>query len=542
MAFAAVLGATAVVGQSIWLRELSLLWFGSELCWGMTLAAWLLGVSAGAASSGAASARIRPAYLAAVCALGLSATVPAGLWLLRAARSLVGPGAGEFIPLPAMLALTAAAAGLSGLWVGAMFPAGCALARADPRGPALGSTRRTIGIFFVCEALGTLIGGAAFTFWWVERVDAFSLAGGLSAALLLALAAASFRLGGPGGRAARWAGPGVCAAAAGAWIVLTVAGVAASADQASKQRRWADLAAGGRHVAGAESAFARIDLGYWPGQWSLYVNCRPAAAFPNRVAVAPYVHLAAAQCPRLGRVLLIGQATGELADELRGYPGVALEAVELDRKVQEIISAHVAPAPRPPTAYADARHYLKASPRRYDLILLAPADPTSITTARFYTREFFREVRSHLTDEGVLAFSLPGPAETISPQLRDYLGSVYWAAKGVFGEMIWTWGDPTYVFAAGSAGGAAAGGGVLTADPLMLVARHKRHRAGAAGEPPAPEQHWLRSPQPDAWTFDPAFFLSWREDRLHSSRRGWRSSAGPWLGRPPTASTPTPGP
>lgn len=490
LGFAVALGATAVAGQSIWVRELSLLWFGSELCWGMTLAAWLLGVSVGATVSGRVCSRLGPAPVATACALLLAATLPAGLWLLRAARGLLAPGVGEFVPLPQMLGLTAAVAGTTGLWVGALFPAGCALAAA-----LFGSPRRSIGLFFLAEAVGTLIGGVCFTFWWVERFDAFALSGGLSAALLAALATACVAR--RGGRLCA----AVSAPAAVALAAACLLGAASAADRASKQRRWADLVPASRHVAGRESRFARIDLGRLQDQWTLYLNCQPAGTFPDRRAVAPYVHLAAAQCPRLRSALLIGQATGELAGELRTLPGVGVEAVELDPLAHEVLAAHVRPPPPAPSRFADGRHYLKASGARYDLILLATADPASIATARFYSREFFGEVRRHLSDEGVLAFSLAGPAGQISDQLRDYLGTIHRAAEGVFAETLWTWGDPAYVFAARSAG-------VLTADADMLVRRWTRHR-GDRPAPPGPE---------GGFQFDPLYFHSYREDRLQPAK------------------------
>jgi len=514
-AFALALGATSVVAQSIWIRELSLLWFGSELCWGMTLAAWLLGVAAGAASAGAITSRLRPAAVATACGLALAATLLAGLWLLRGAHAALAGGVGELIPAPSMLALTAAVAGTTGLWVGALFPAGCALAaagRGDANLPAglFGSTRRTIGVFFLLEALGTLIGGTCFTFWWVERFDAFSLAAGLSAALLLCLAAAIVR---PGQSRQRRRRTGrvcgtLCAVAAGALIAACALGTAASADRASRQRRWEQLVGQVRHVAGRESPFGRIDLAGEAGEVTLYLNCQAAATLPNLSEVMPYVHLAASQSPRqrLRRALVIGQATGEVAEELRKVPGLAVEAVELDPRVHELLADHAGRPLAAPTHFGDGRHYLKAARGRYDLILLAVGDPTSIAAGRFYTREFFQLARDRLSDDGLLAFSLAGPAETISQQLRDYLGTVYRAAEGVFAETLWTWGEPVYVFASRRRG-------VLTSDPEELIRRYREHFAAPAGREGPPSNTAAAS-----FEFDPLLFRSWRDDRLQPAR------------------------
>jgi len=486
------LGALAVVAQSLWVRELSLLWFGSELSWGMTLGSWLLGVAIGAAGAGVVLRVASPAAVATFAGLALSAALPVGLWFLRSARGHLAPGVGEFIPLPQMLGVTAAAAGTTGLLVGALFPAGCALA-----GGLFGSVRRTIGIFFIFEALGALASGVAFTFWWVERFDALTLSSALGAAMLLALAGACVGI--PG---RRWLGRTCAFASAVAGGVLLVAcarGAAARWDRASLQRRWRDLVGPIEHVAGAESRFGRVDLGRLDEQWMLYLNGQPTATFPNRFEVAPFVHAAASQCRTLRHALIIGEATGELAAELASYPHLAVETIALDRKVHDVLAAHVQPAPPPPTHFADGRHWLKASRRRFDLIILAVGDPASITAGRLYTREAFGEIAEHLDEDGVLAFSLAGPAGTISAPLREYLGSIYHAAESAFAETIWTWEDPAYVFAT-------VGRGVLTADPAELMRRYAAHR----GQSPF---------------FDPAYFLGWREDRFQADRlRAFRAA------------------
>jgi len=493
LAAALTLGATAVVAQSVLLRELSLLWFGSELSWGMTLSGWLAGVAVGAAGAGWLSRRMPARVLMPLLAVALAATLPAGLWLLRSARSLLGTGAGEFVATGQMLALTAATAGSAGLWVGAMFPAGAALA-----GGVFGPGRRGIGVFFLTEALGTLIGGAAFTFWWVERVDPFTLSAATSGALLLAVAGAVVcRRRGQPRRAINLAAGLVAAVAGGVLIAAAGRGLGRVAERAGQEVRWRGLFHAPErktvlpHVAGTESRFGRIDLGELHGQWTLYLNCRPAGTFPDRESTAPFVHLSASQCPRLGRVLVIGSATGEPAAELARYGGASVESIELDEKVHDCLAAHVRPAPRRPTRFADGRRFVKTAPHRYDLILLAVGDPTSIAAGRFYTREFFAEARRRLTDEGVLAFALAGPAGKISPDLRDYLASVRHALAGAFAETLWTWSDPTWVFAAGRAG-------VLTADPAALARRYRAHGGPA--------------------DFDPDYFLGYRRDRLQPAK------------------------
>ena len=123
--------------------------------------------------------------------------------------------------------------------------------------------------------------------------------------------------------------------------------------------------------------------------------------------------------PLLGRaareVAILGNAGGTTARAFGVYyPEAHIDGVEIDGAVSDAGRAWfgLGENPRLTVHTADARPFLLASDRRYDLILI---DAYRQPYVPFYlaTREFFALARQHLTDDGVIALNVstvPGDA------------------------------------------------------------------------------------------------------------------------------------
>ena len=160
-------GIQAIVTQSLLVREALVLMFGSELAWGIVLSAWLAGVAVGGSIGGWLSRRVRQVDLILVAALAaLSVAACVELWSFRGARSWLGVGPGELLGLPKMaLAAVVLIAPASAL-VGLAFPLACCVMGERREGELLPVT--SLGSVYASESAGSLIGGAAFSFWAVE--------------------------------------------------------------------------------------------------------------------------------------------------------------------------------------------------------------------------------------------------------------------------------------------------------------------------------------------------------------------------------------
>jgi len=80
----------------------------------------------------------------------------------------------------------------------------------------------------------------------------------------------------------------------------------------------------------------------------------------------------------------------------------------------------------------DVRRWIGRSTDRYDIILPSFSEPVNMGLNRFFTREFFISARNALTQNGILAFSIPSAENYLSPELLYLDASIYKTLQSVF--------------------------------------------------------------------------------------------------------------
>jgi spermidine synthase len=164
--------------------------------------------------------------------------------------------------------------------------------------------------------------------------------------------------------------------------------------------------------ASRDSRYQHIQIGCREGQCVLVQDGRRTAQFPERAASRARAVLLLTQHPRPRDVLVIGGGLGGLCQELLAAGVRRLDYVEPDPKLLELVTGHLpgplAEALRDPRFVAhsmDGRRFVQRAPAQsYDLAVVNVGDPTSAADSRFYTLEFFRELRAILRPRGVAAF------------------------------------------------------------------------------------------------------------------------------------------
>lgn len=110
-------------------------------------------------------------------------------------------------------------------------------------------------------------------------------------------------------------------------------------------------------------------------------------------------------------VLLVGGGDWVAMDRLRAH-NVTVDHVDIDGEFMRRAKSHSLLAqyhddaytyPNKTTHVADAFHYLEQTETRYDLVLLDVPGATDDDLLSLYSREFYSELRTHLTDRGVVA-------------------------------------------------------------------------------------------------------------------------------------------
>jgi spermidine synthase len=349
--------------------------------------------------------------------------------LVRAARGLlhVPPGAlVEFGPMAGVILLSVAPVCLL---AGALFP---------PLARRLAETGRPAGEAYLWECAGAAAGGALFSFVLIRYLDPFQIAAlilmaDLSAALSLAhLPLANLRL-----------AHLPLALLPLALLLLVLLPLASFIHRATLRWQWSDLAFA------ADSPYGRIVIQARDSQRVFYENgllmFETQGTDPEEVVHPP---LLAHPAPR--DVLLIGgAAAGNLREALR-HPVAHVTVVETDPLLLQAARLHLPPDeaavlddPRVTVVLADGRRFVQTARRTFDVVILDLPEPSTGALNRFYTEEFFREVRAVLNPGGILALGLPAAENYWSPELARRNGSIYHTLRAVFPHVLTLPGETT---------------------------------------------------------------------------------------------------
>lgn len=470
-----LMGFEALLGQLLLLRESLVIMGGNELLLGVFYGLWFLGIFVGAAAGGAMgmgttgakpeTARagfFRDPERTARAALILQALwLPAAVVGVRCWRALVGIPGGAWISLEAATLCVAATALPFSILTGLAFPLVC---RCWTRKPSRAGWDRgaksesaAVGTVYSIESVGSLAAGILFAFLFVEYVEPVKLS--LACAGCVALNAS--RLGG-GGNGGRRGERGVAAALGLALVVIAVTPAYRPLDDFSKAARWKALAGIMRHIEERQSRHQQLNLAWYDGQYSLLANGVFSASFPDPLHAQTQAHLFLAQAPGARRILLIGGGTAGLPGELLLYPNAQVDYAEVDPAVLDVVRPRLEAGdltawenPRMNVLALDGRRHVKQQAARlqrgethpYDLVISLAPDPFNAFLNRYFTRDYFAEVRDALAPDGVFVLRLGSAVNYFGPEVRHFLGSIYAALREVFPHVVATPGEEAYLFA-----------------------------------------------------------------------------------------------
>ncbi|KPJ62640.1 MAG: hypothetical protein AMS15_03230 [Planctomycetes bacterium DG_23] len=445
------LGGFAVTAQATLLREFLVVFFGNELSLGLILSTWLLGVAFGAWMGTRVSARFsQPALAVGGFALASLFILPAEIYLVRIVRSMLDVEVGSYISFLQMLLSSFALIIPFSFFVGFLFPVGCRVFA-----EVSGAGAREIALIYIAEAVGSLAGGALFTFVLVVYLSAF---GAIAVWLWLVFLAASALIfeSRPQGRRKK----AMTAFWITALVFISVFSLFSERIEArSVKERWRSFQPHIDLVESQDSRYQNMVVAGSPEQYNLFGSGQYVYSFPDPYEFPITAHLIMAQHPEPQNVLLIGGAPG-LAREMLKHPIKRLDYVELDPLVLEIIEKYLSPEeraifedPRLHLFFTDGRFFVKrAHPkdeeqRPYDLIFVDAPDPTTAMLNRFYTLEFFEEIKAVLRPGGVLVITSSSAENYLRGEVGTYAGSIYRTLSQAFRYVKVTPGVTSFYFA-----------------------------------------------------------------------------------------------
>ncbi len=398
-----IMGLTSILMQIVALRRLLSLLAGNELVIGVTLAVWLGLVGVGSFLG----RRLKSGRAFAVSFLAVA---------LLALPSVLFP---DFIPFLFSLepgetmslsnTITASVLTLLPLCLvlGSQFP----LAVSHCSGKA----SKAYGL----EAAGAFIGGALFTFALAGRVSSPSIA--LSVGILNVLAAAVLlkkKL--------------VVLLAAVPIAIFSWVGTAGTFVSNT------DL----QLLQKAESRYGELSVYRSGDQSNVYAGGKFLFSYPDPQTEEMKVHVPFSLHASPSTVLVIGGSPGTLRLMLK-YPVAAVDFVEIDPRLIDISLAILSQEDlktlgdkRLKIVTADARRFVKtAPPSRYDLALVNLPEPSTANINRFYTVNFFREVRASMKQDGILCLGLPASYGYIGRRMQAANGTVFHSLHEVFAHV-----------------------------------------------------------------------------------------------------------
>jgi len=403
---ALLLGFLAAAFQIYLLREFSAGFTGNELTFGLVLGAWLLWGGLGSLVRPRRGAVPQETRLARLYG-GAVVLFYGGLVLLRFSHKILGI-------LPAETTGLAPALGFAlGLGFLLSFPLGHAFVL------NAGLLGDDVGLVYILESAGAASAGLIVHFLLIPRLSnwqgAAVVGGGAAVLALFALR------------------PGRSRAILAAALLLS-AGLAIT-DRTALRTAWKPLDL----VDAEDTPYGKLLVVRNAEQLTLFDNGLAVFSRPDVGASEDAVHFAMLQRDDMDRVLLIGGTASGCVEEVLKYPGVRVDCVELDPAVVRLARRNLMPPalaalddPRVRVFTRDGRAFLERTSGRYDAVLLNLPDPATAQVNRYYTREFFVEVRKKLEPGGILSFVLTGAENYFSEALSRYLASIVKTLLDVF--------------------------------------------------------------------------------------------------------------
>jgi len=403
------LGISSIITQLTLMREFLSVFAGNEMVFGIILGNWLLLTGLGAWLGRTASRLRSPLWVLVVAQVLISVLPIASVFALRTLRNVVfirgamvdvaGTVAGCFVILTPYCLVT-----------GYLLVLACRILTSD-------NTTAGIGRVYFLDSIGEIVGGVLFVFVLIHLIHLLGHFGILyvPAILNLFLALLVSLMVRRGGLAR------VLIAVAAAGVVLAWAcdldGISARLQYAGPETEI---------VYRGNSPYGSLVVTKSAGQYNFIQNGLPVFSTHNIMDTEESVHYAMAQRPGARRVLLISGGVAGAAKEILEYPNATVDYVELDPLILEVAPQYMRGSlddPQIRTFNTDGRLFVKQAAGPYDVVIVNVPDPSTSQINRFYTAEFFGEVKRALGPDGVLCVAVGRYRNYLSKELAKLVGT-----------------------------------------------------------------------------------------------------------------------
>lgn len=205
--------------------------------------------------------------------------------------------------------------------------------------------------------------------------------------------------------------------------------------------------------------------GVYGDQWIAVREGSVCEALPDKATAGQVAAISLCQNPEADRVLVVGSGLG-LCRELLQLPQIeSVDWAHPDSEYVRLVSGFIPPELRidderfHPVS-GDIRSALAGKSQDYDVVILNLPDAASSVLNRYYTIEFYQEVKGALRPGGVLAVRVAGGENVMGTELVNLGASTKQTLGEVFSRFVLVPGEDSWFVASDS--------DKLTGDPAAL--------------------------------------------------------------------------
>ncbi|MBU0467907.1 MAG: fused MFS/spermidine synthase [Candidatus Omnitrophica bacterium] len=436
-----LLGFVSIISQIILMREIVSVFYGNELVYAVFLSGWLFWIALGSYLASCLISKIKNYYsilyflFYSVCIL-----LPGTMVLIRSIRSIIGIPAGEIIGIIPICLITFLIVAPITIVFGIIYSLICGYSASIQKEPDL---TNSISKAYLWESLGSAIAGIMFSFVLIHLFSAMRSAFIVTVLCLFAILLMDEKkvkyL-----KVKMFIRISIIA-------ILLFSNIVPAIDSLTRRIQWKGFDV----VEVKDSIYGNIVITRSEEKISLFENGLHIFTTGDALTSEETVHYPLLSHSDPKNVLMIGNGLGGGLQELLKYRNVKVDYVELDPMVIEMTKRNVPNEDskiienkRVRIVNQDGRAFVKRSKGKYDVVIVAVGDPYTAVINRYYTFEFFKEIKKILNDGGILSLSATSSENYLNKETMEYLRSINTTLKQVFGEVKSIPGDSN-IFLAG---------------------------------------------------------------------------------------------
>ncbi|MFH1564223.1 MAG: hypothetical protein ABIF11_12540 [Nitrospirota bacterium] len=448
LTFALILiGFTSTLAQILLMRELAVVFYGNELSFGVILAGWLFWTGVGSSLLGYFVDRLKkPIQLFVFLQILLALTIFLEIFLIRDIRHSLGIEHGVMIGLVPMILSCLLVLTPFCIISGFLFTLGCKIYTEEKKELA-----PQIGKVYIYDGLGDILAGVTFTYFLVYFFPPFET---IFYLLILNLGVCLLIIRGQGsGVRGQGTGGNRENKPFGKWslflfslLFLIIVGIFLRVpdylQRFSQKLQWK----GYNLIQSQDSIYGNIAVTQEGNQYSFYESGLPVFSVPDKASSEQLIHFPMVMHPDPKHILIIGRGVSGGLTEILKYPKTKVHYVELDPMLIDLAKNYLsqedlASLNKCQVHLMDGRLFVKrqaclATDKKFDLIMVNLPDPGTTQLNRFYTKEFFKEIKGILNPNGVFSLGITSDENYLSEELKNFNGCIYKTLKEVFAAVI----------------------------------------------------------------------------------------------------------